>query len=253
MIRLVSLNIEFNRHLDTVSAFLAKELPDVACIQEIYEEHLTLFASALHGASVSFAPITRHTEDVSHVLGTAIFSRLPIADEGVHYYKGTPSSIPDMDSRDPRTFNNKNLQILRRDVVKDGATFRIGTTHFSWTPDGMANERQRTDIIAMLNVLAPLGDIILTGDFNAPRGGEIWSEIAARYKDNIPLHYKTSIDPNLHRAGSVKLVADAHAAGVPGHMVDGLFTTPHYNAENVRLVSGASDHMAVVADIHKAA
>jgi hypothetical protein len=34
-------------------------------------------------------------------------------------------------------------------------------------------------------------------------------------------------------------------------MVDGLFTTPVYQTSNVKLVDGVSDHMAIVAEIHK--
>jgi hypothetical protein len=34
-------------------------------------------------------------------------------------------------------------------------------------------------------------------------------------------------------------------------MVDGLFTTSKYNATNVKLVDGVSDHMAIVANIEK--
>jgi hypothetical protein len=34
-------------------------------------------------------------------------------------------------------------------------------------------------------------------------------------------------------------------------MVDGLFTTPAYEAQDVKLVDGVSDHMAVVAPITK--
>ncbi len=82
---------------------------------------------------------------------------------------------------------------------------------------------------------------VLCGDFNAPRGGEIFSELAARYRDNIPAQYTTSIDASLHRAGDLQL------------MVDGIFTTPEYQASSVLLHSGVSDHYAVTADITKTA
>lgn len=81
---------------------------------------------------------------------------------------------------------------------------------------------------------------MLAGDFNAPRGGESFSAIAARYRDNIPPNYQTSIYAPLHRSGQ-----DLEL------MVDGLFTTPGYRAENVELTSGMSDHYAIVADIEK--
>ena len=80
---------------------------------------------------------------------------------------------------------------------------------------------------------------VLAGDFNAPRGGEIFSHIAERYTDNIPPHYTTSIDGTLHRAGPIPF------------MVDGLFTTPSYRAKGVHLEFGVSDHAAVAATIEK--
>ena len=80
---------------------------------------------------------------------------------------------------------------------------------------------------------------VLTGDFNAPRGGEIFAELASRYKDNIPNHYQSSLDPDLHRVKNLKL------------MVDGLFSTPDYNLGEVRLINGVSDHLAVAAKVSK--
>jgi hypothetical protein len=47
----------------------------------------------------------------------------------------------------------------------------------------------------------------------------------------------TSIDPKLHRAGALQL------------MVDGLFTTPGYEASDVMLHTGVSDHCAITARI----
>lgn len=118
-------------------------------------------------------------------------------------------------------------------------TFRIGTTHFTWTPDGEADEVQRTDIESLFAVLEKQGDIIFTGDFNAPRGKEIFSRLAERYHDNVPSEYTTSIDSTLHRAGDLP------------HMVDGIFSTSGYAVQNVRMVCGVSDHCALVAEVRK--
>jgi endonuclease/exonuclease/phosphatase family metal-dependent hydrolase len=78
---------------------------------------------------------------------------------------------------------------------------------------------------------------VLTGDFNAPRGGPIFSELAKVWNDQIPATAKTSIDPQLHRAGSLQL------------MVDGLFTTSDFHAEDVALHTGLSDHQGITARI----
>ena len=81
--------------------------------------------------------------------------------------------------------------------------------------------------------------MVLTGDFNAPRGGTIFDLLARTWQDCIPQDVTTSIDPVLHRAGALTL------------MVDGLFTTPHYHATEVQLHTGLSDHQAITASISR--
>jgi len=81
-------------------------------------------------------------------------------------------------------------------------------------------------------------ELIFCGDLNTPRGYEIWSDLAKRYRDNIPPSIDTTIDKNLHKSGQdIRLV------------IDGLFTSKHYSASQVRVVPGTSDHMAVVAEL----
>ena len=78
---------------------------------------------------------------------------------------------------------------------------------------------------------------MLCGDFNAPRGGEIFGLLAQKYKDNVPQKYTTSIDGILHRAGPLPF------------MVDGLFSTPGYTVSHVEMVCGISDHCALIANV----
>lgn len=240
MIRLVSLNIEFSKHLDLVAAFLSSEKPDVACIQEVYEHDAPFIAQALGSTSYVFAPM--HHFIVSGVnagvLGLGIFSRHPILNKRTHYYRGNTGHIPAMDYADPATYQHTNLLVISAEFLYNDTSFNIATTHFTWTPDGKPTDLQRQDLTTLLRVLESLGEFVLVGDFNAPRGGEIFDAIAARYKDNIPPHYKTSIYGKLHRSRQDLQL-----------MVDGLFTTPAYTASNVELKSGMSDHYAVVADI----
>ena len=88
----------------------------------------------------------------------------------------------------------------------------------------------------MLSLLN-LSDVVFCGDFNAPRGRETWLIIASKLKDNIPQDITTTIDGHLHRAGDLQIV------------VDGLFTSKNYKASDVRVISGISDHCAIVANI----
>ncbi len=235
--KLVSLNIERSKHLDRVIPFLQSVRPDAVCLQELKEDDIEQFKQALV-MNCEFAPFglhpkeTGHTDDIS-IVGVGIFSRT-ISATSKNYYLGNET-----DARTTRALRLQHLALLSCDVEHDGITFRVITTHFTWAPNGGTNAEQQRDLPAMLDVLSAAGEFVLCGDFNAPRGGDVFSRIAARYTDNIPVEYTTTIDPLLHRAGPLPYV------------VDGLFSTRGYEVTAVRLQDGVSDHQAIIAHIEK--
>ena len=172
--------------------------------------------------------------------GVAIFSRLPVKAQSVRYYVGRPDTVPDSDDNDPLTYNASNRMVVLCDIEKEGNLFRIGTTHFTWTPDGESTDEQRSDMKALLTLFDGAEEFVLAGDFNVSRGGELFGVLAQRYKDNVPPQYTTSIDGNLHRRGQLN------------RMVDGIFSTPSYTVSDVEMISGVSDHCALVAQISTA-
>ncbi len=237
-LKLVSLNIEGNRHLAEVPEFVRREQADVVFFYEVLDHAFPALESAL-GMKGIYVPISRVAVpkgSASFVKwGSAFFSRLPPKDLTISYYSGTPDALPEEQIDNVLGINRCLLSAI---VEKDGERFSLGATHFTWSADGKATDPQRGDLKKFLKILEGFPEIILYGDFNAPRGREIFDAIAARYKDAIPPEYKTSLDGKFHRAGQLPF------------MVDGLFTTPGYRAQNVRLVSGLSDHCAVVGDIY---
>lgn len=246
-IKIISLNIERDLHYKTVLPFLHAQNADAVCLQEILDRDVVRFKKELgmEGFFVSTAKADkgRSTEKLAAqgvLTGTAILTRLPILDTGTHYFYGDPKRVPSAD--DPllagRNDRARGVVLIAR-VPMGGTAYTIGTTHFTWTPDGRASDAQREDLQKLFLILEQFPDIILCGDFNAPRGGEIWNAIAARYTDNIPPQYTTSLDQKLHKVSGLMYV------------VDGLFTTSAYTATDVRLVSGVSDHCAVVAMVGK--
>ncbi len=238
-ISLVNLNIQRSEHLDLVLPFLTERSPEVVALQEVLEEDLSVLAGVL--GSHLYAPMSRFLQaDPPQLWGTALFSKLPIREQHVTHYAGDPRVIPDLDQQDVSTWNNKNFHLAYIDVEKDGSVFRIMTTHLTWTPDGKPTDLQRSHTTAMLAALEDAGEFVLTGDFNAPRGGEIFGKIAEHYKDNIPREYTSSLDPDLHRVKGLEL------------MVDGIFSTPAYTVSEVELISGVSDHKAVLATVSRA-
>ncbi len=241
-LKLISLNIELNQHYETVLSFLRKEQADIVCLQEVLESDMPRLdeATGMRGAfavmSQASAPQTvLRGVPRGATFGIALFVRVS-AVFSTGYYFGDATNIP----QEQNDNQEKNLMLLRAAFSHQGKEYCVGTTHFTWTSDGSVSEVQRTDIRVLLAVLARTPEIVFCGDFNAPRGGEIWAKLATRYQDNIPKEYHSSLDPHLHRLlDSKKLV------------VDGLWSTPAYRVSGVRLVEGVSDHKAVVGFIER--
>ena len=239
MIRFASINIEGDAHLDSVISFLKDFNPDVVCFQEIIEASIPLFEREL-GLKGYFMPVTTHNVrpfDSTSPLGTfgvGLFSKLSVSEISRDYYAGGVGDVPKF--VEGKTDETIWRALLRVTVGKDSERYVVAVTHFTWTPDGSTSDKQREDLKKMLAITEKFPELILCGDFNAPRGREIFGLLSEKYKDNIPPQYLSSLDRELHRIGKQKQL-----------MVDGLFTTPHYKAEEVRLSEGVSDHMAVTA------
>lgn len=239
MFKLISINIEGAKHIERVLDFISREQPDVLCLQELLERDVPVFEKALDAEGI-FAPMGILPVAASEeIIGVGIFSRLPVSDRQSHHYAryGDRLRLWTDETADPI-----DRMLLSATMTADGIPCTVATTHFTWTPDGQATERQRRDLSTLLAVLSQYDEILFSGDMNAPRGRETFDAIAKRYQDHIPKRYLTSLDPELHRTKGEKRL-----------MVDGLFGTPHHTATDVRLQSGISDHMAIVATINSSA
>jgi endonuclease/exonuclease/phosphatase family metal-dependent hydrolase len=236
-IKFISVNIERDRHINKICNLIQKENQDVICFQEIMQDKAQAIASTF-GYFCLFTPTTRHELVDDQWEGIAILSRYPFYNINLHQYAG-PSETPAVFTKFPVSVLHQTrryiLQVVEFRV--ENKIYRFANTHFTWSPNGQADEFQRLHLKLMLADLERYPSIVLSGDFNAPRGREIFSTIAERYKDNIPAHYQTSLDENLHRCGYLPYV------------VDGLFSTPDYKISDVGLVFGVSDHAAVRAEI----
>lgn len=249
--KLISLNIECNRHTQTVLDFLKKEKADVVCIQELLEEDFEMYKKELSFSGVfqQWNYITSLSKGLfGYKQGIGIFAKNVISSDSVFYIGKKENILKSFDEylSDEKFQENKVLVWAEIKNTND-EIFKFITTHFPLTKarrpypyiegDSTPDQLEACDLF--LDKTSKLGDFVLCGDFNAPRGRETFNRLSKQYKDNIPQEYKTSIDQNLHRVKGLQL------------MVDGLFTTPSYNASNVKLVDGLSDHMAIVAEINK--
>ena len=240
-IRFLQLNIENIRHLERISTFLSANTFDVVCFQELREQDIPLFEEIL-SMKCFFAPMMLRTSTVPEGApeGVGIFTNLPIQKNSKEYYWGNGDVSVKFDTTNALTKRNTQSYVLVWcDVVKDGEVFRIASTHFTWTPNGQADDAQREDTESLFKLLENAGEFVITGDFNAPRGRETFTKFAERYTDNIPPEYTTSIDGDLHRDGPLEL------------MVDAVFSTSSYKVSEVKRECGLSDHCGFTGIIEK--
>ncbi len=236
--KLISLNIEGDKHLDRCIPFLRQESADVVCLQEVFEADLDTIRKGL-GMRFEFVPILQINDSFNGKSakgdwGIALFFKeLPHTVTHTYYANDTSTKgvLPVWDGRSDDIW--KQAVILA--TFESGIT--IATTHFAWSPKGTSTEYQRAYMKDLINVLSSERDVVLCGDLNAPRGRATWQMLADIYTDNIPPDVTTTLDQNLHEVSGLQYVVDA------------MFTGGHCVATDVQVIDGVSDHMAIVARI----
>ncbi|MEK7507710.1 MAG: endonuclease/exonuclease/phosphatase family protein [Patescibacteria group bacterium] len=250
-IKLITLNIEINRHWNDIIPFLERESPDIVCLQELFDRDISMLTEHF-GYHYIHLPITKKLYDANDSLpfaaeGPAILTKLPLKNTGsAYYYKPAPEIqiFSSISTAARRTTIHQG--IVWGTVLKNGAQFTIGSTHFTWTPDGKPNENQDTDIQSLFKILDTIPDLVLCGDFNVPRGdNRIYHKLLERLKDNVPSDVKTTIDLERHYSRTDPSVQ----ARLSTCVVDYIFSTPRYAVSNVRCEFGLSDHCAIVANV----
>ena len=235
MARLASLNVERSRHLDRFIPFLRALRPDVVCLQELVRRDIDSIKSGTGLDHVHFAQMAIHPVD-GQAFGVGILAREPFeaADTIVYAGGGDGAQLFDRATEESKVATCRYL-VARVRLGGAGRGITVGTTHFPWTADGTARGFQAEAVERLVGLLD--GPLVLAGDFNAPRGGPVFERLAHVWRDCIPAGAVTSIDPVLHRAGPLQL------------MVDGLFVTPEYGADDVAMHTGLSDHQGITAEI----
>lgn len=240
-LKIISLNIEKDRHLDRVIPFLEQKVIagyEVICLQEVYRKDLEKLRDSLD-CNLSYFPMCRYmgtaTKPENQEQGCVmLYKSQPLEIEQFCYYKDE-EKLPH--HTDAQAFQHAGLIIAQFKIGKQ--VYTIATTHFPVAPGGGTNKRQQESLEVMLHRLKTFDNLILCGDFNAPRGKEVFSKLASIYKDNIPPEITTTIDGNYHRAGHLPYV------------VDGFFTTNHYTVNNIEIKDGLSDHKAIIVAVSK--
>lgn len=233
--KIVSLNAERENHLDTVREFLCGELPGVFCVQEILKSTFDMLC-AEENLRGYFAPMTSLADDGSadRQQGVAILTDQPCFLREIQYYENFTEDYPAMAGRNDRP----RVVLLTVGVGAGDDALTVATTHFTWTPDGKASDEQRVNLESLLELIDTYPSLVLCGDFNAPRGGEIHQKLSQKLRDTVPLDIKSTLDPEKHRCWNP-------------FVVDGIFVTPDLLAHETSVVSGVSDHCALVLDVSR--
>ncbi len=235
-LRLVTLNIEGHKHLDRFLPAVKVLEPDVVCLQEVFAVDLPEIEKAL-GMSAVFVPLSDIQEVNKYKIhplghwGIAQFTALPTRGKQIHQYGGA-DSLPIF--YEP---NDSQRMFLSQEFEKNGVWHSIAATHFTWSKGGQISQLQREDFARLQKIIQSFDELVLCGDFNAPRGRELFGMFKSILTDHLPLEYTTTIDPELHYGGDLQLV------------VDTIFSTAGYEVAGVRPFSGVSDHMGVVGEV----
>lgn len=252
MYKLITLNIEGDRHLDTVIPFLKLQNADIICLQEVYEPTVSILNSALGNAyATCFDAICLHNNhDITvtpRPIGMAIFSRIAIREQKNHFL-----FIPDesLILQTMESVRNTTRTLFQMITLDDENKTTVCNTHFTWSPRGEAVENQRVDVDSLLTILKPIPHFIFCGDFNIPRGNVHYQTLSSQLTDHIPSTFATSIDISMHKAKHSPIESER----VSKFMVDYIFSKPNtYKVTAVTQHCGVSDHCAYSAYIEKIA
>lgn len=233
-----SLNIEKRRHISKVIPFLKERGDTFVFLQELQEIDIETIKSEL-GMGCAFAPMENITArpvfgEPTNRRGVGIFSKIPYSNVSIQYYAGFWDGAPE---HTHASEEDTHCVLLSFDVELDGRVATLATTHFMWAANCLPNDAQGITVERIIVALQDKSRVILTGDFNTPRGYAPYSRLAEAFHDNVPAEVMTTIDPHLHRAGALQVV------------IDGVFSSKDINVSDVNIVSGVSDHCAIVGEI----
>jgi endonuclease/exonuclease/phosphatase family metal-dependent hydrolase len=238
-LKLLTLNIEGDRHLDRVRATIRKHLPDVVCLQEVFEDDCAAFAGLgdyrFRYAISTLKAVRARPEAPPRSWGLGVFARATVRQQTIAYYTEDANIRVFRGPHDPRRV------LIATELEHQGEPYRVVTTHFTWSEGGTFAAAQYEDFQRLRQIVAPFRDYVLCGDLNAPRGGRMFAAFMEELGliDHVPPHVTTTIDARFHYAGDLQLVVDA------------MFATPHYVLEDVQVLEGISDHKGILATVRR--
>lgn len=239
--KVLSVNIEGTKHLEKVRRLIEVEQPELVFLMETPVEQIPRLA----GSDYPYTDFLQN-DIIGNIrglsgttpTGVAVLSKHKIT-KSYNFSCGLP---PITEIKPEGTSHMPAVLVIEVEVR--GEQYVLGGVHYTWTTGGVATEEQQEHVRQLIAFGQTLPTHALMGDFNIPRGNESYRLLTAAYKDNIPKEIKTTLDPDLH-------YANFEVRGRLVFVVDYVLSKPGYLVREVRVVSGVSDHCALVCEIDK--
>ncbi len=258
--KIIHLNIEKSKHLDSVFDLLKEQQPDVVCLEEVMYSDMNRLTSEL-GYELAFAPlVTIKNENGEDKEGSAILSRIPIIETKIYRYDDQINTeLPTYIEGQFVLSNGKREKerwlyhnsLLTVTILISGKTVTISTTHFPVTDHGLPRlpdhtlpdldyiddiEHARVYLDRLITIINKITTpLVFTSDLNNTRSEYVYTRLAHELIDLVPDSVSSTIDPKLHRVPGLQLV------------VDTIMVSPDVSVKNFEVIEGVSDHKAFIA------
>lgn len=100
------------------------------------------------------------------------------------------------------------MPVLQVEISVNKESYTVVNTHLTVTLKRSTTNYQQEQVQKLLEYVKSCDKSIICGDFNVPRGCEIFNLFATKYADNIPKECTTTLDQNLHRVPGIQFVVD---------------------------------------------
>ncbi len=136
--KIITLNIERNLHLENVKKFIESENPDILCLQEVMEPafHNLCGTEKMYGSFTPFAILREWGETCDNeMMGVAILTREPHTLLGTHYYQGSKEHPKEFMKDMEVTMTTRRCSRAVLAVEYNGTV--VATTHFTYSLQGV--------------------------------------------------------------------------------------------------------------------
>ncbi len=215
-------------------------LPDIVCLQEVFEKDCARLA-AVGDYQVKYAISTLmpegskgHTSPRSW--GVAVLTPVPVHRQTLSYYADDPRIRIFKERNDPHRL------VVMTEIEHEGRFYRIGTTHLHLVHERRSHRRPARRFRPAQTSAAAIPALCSVRRLQrAARQGNIRESSPTNWAslDHLPADVTSTLDPKLHRAGTLELA------------VDTIFSTPEYRVTGVQVFEGLSDHKGILARIER--